>query len=278
VGFFSWLNKKETLHVEEQTQKRDIDFTIFYKVTDFIYEKSGIIDLDKRALTASKLQQFALSQDIYTSAEFLSHMKSNHSFYQEVLNIATVNETFFMRELRELEWLVQYIENSPKTLKILSIPSSSGEEIYSILLLMLQIGMDLNCVDICAYDINSDAINKANEGVYNEHSLHNVAEDIKEKYFTKVDNKHYQISKNLRDSVRFSQQNIFNISQNSPKYDVILSRNMFIYFDDAKREEALNIILNLLNSDGIFIKGHADHIKKHSRLQNIAYGVYKKKD
>ncbi len=51
---------------------------------------------------------------------------------------------------------------------------------------------------------------------------------------------------------------------------------MFIYFDDEKRAIALDIISNLLKIDGIYIKGHADHIKQHPNLENIEYGIYKK--
>ena len=274
MGFFDWLNKKEEI-VEEVCIQRESNFSNFKIVTDFIYEKSGITDLDKRALTSSRAQQYALSEEIYTTNEFLSKMKNDKEFYQEIINIATVNETFFLREIKELEWLVKYIKEENRTLKILSMPSSSGEEIYSILLMLSMKGFDISKIEITGYDINSHAVAHAISGEYDEHSLHKIDTQTRDQYFDSVEN-HFQIILSLRDRPRFEQKNIFDISNENSKYDIVLSRNMFIYFDDEKREIALNIIANILKPNGIYIKGHADHIKKHENLENIEYGIYKK--
>ncbi len=274
MGFFGWLNKQEEI-VEEVCVKRDADFSNFKIVTDYIYEQSGITDLDKRALTSSRAQQYAVSEDIYTTNEFLSQMKSDNNFYQEVINIATVNETFFLREIKELEWLVRHIKEQNRLLKILSMPCSSGEEIYSILLMLSKDGVDINRINITGYDINSHAILHAKSGEYDEHSLHKIDIQIRDQYFNALDG-HFQISDTFREQPTFEQRNIFDLANVREKYDIVLSRNMFIYFDDKKREIALDIIVNLLKSDGIYIKGHADHIKQHQNLENIEYGIYKK--
>ncbi len=274
MGFFDWLNEKEEI-VEEVCVQRTADFSNFKKVTDFIYEESGITELDKRALTSSRAQQYAISEDIYTTDEFLSKMKSDNNFYQEIINIATVNETFFLREVKELQWVVKYIKKENRALKILSMPSSSGEEIYSILLMLSNEGFDINKVEIAGYDINSHAIAHAKSGEYDEHSLHKIDAQTRAKYFNSYEG-HFQISQTLRDKPSFEQRNIFDLANEKAKYDIVLSRNMFIYFDDEKRGIALDIIVNLLKSDGIYIKGHADHIKQHPNLENIEYGIYKK--
>lgn len=273
--FFNWLNKKSDSESRELDITRESDFSNFKKVTDFIYEKSGITDLDKRALTSSRTQQYAIDEGIYTTDEFLSKMNNDHQFYQEIINIVTVNETFFLRELKELEWLVAYIKSSTKHFKILSMPSSSGEEIYSILLLLCEAGVDISRIEISGYDINSDAIAEAQRGEYDGHSLHKIDNQTKHKYFNEVDN-YYQVIASLREKPKFEQINIFDLHNEKNKYDIVLSRNMFIYFDNEKREKALSIIVNLLKTDGIYIKGHADHIQKHPNLDSIEYGIYKK--
>ena len=277
MGLFDWFSKTSTTQEVEQVEKRVEDFSNFKAVTDYIYEKSGIIDLDKRALTASRLQKHALSQGLYTTQELVDAMKNNIKFFQEILNIATVNETFFMRESKELEWLIKYIKESSKNLKILSMPSSSGEEVYSILLLMLENNIDLNRVEIKGYDINSEAVQNARLGIYDEHSLHKIYKKTKDKYFKKLDSGAYEIDDVIKSYTQFEQKNIFELPNENVKYDVILSRNMFIYFDDEKRKIALDIIVNALKPDGIYIKGHADYIKEHDELENIEYGIYKKR-
>lgn len=276
MGFFNWLGKKEEEQIEEICVEKKADFSSFNKVTDFIYEQSGIIDLDKRALTSSRLQQYAISENIYTTDEFLLSMKNREEFYQEVINIATVNETFFYRELKELEWLVKYIKSTNRSFKILSMPSSSGEEVYSILILLSEAGVDLSRIDISGYDINSEAVKNALVGEYDEHSLHKLDTKVRDKYFKKNSDNHYEIDLQIKRHTNFSQNNIFSLKSKKSEFDIVLSRNMFIYFDDEKRELALNIIVNLLKRDGVYVKGHADHIKGHQELESISFGIYKK--
>jgi len=280
MSIFDIFTKKNETEIndDDKPQQKDIkvDFSNFNKVTNYIYQTSGIVDLEKRALTSSRIQQYAQKQNIYDTNSFLDAMKNDKSFYQEILNIATVNETFFMREIKELNWLIEHIKNSPSKLHILSMPSSTGEEIYSILIMMSLAGINLDKISIKGFDINSNAITKAQDGIYDDHSIHKLDEDTKNKYFTKVSEGMYQISLELRTHANFEQKNIFDLKNNHDRYDIILSRNMFIYFDSTKRKEATDIIADMLKDDGIFIKGHADNISEHKNLEKIAFGIYKK--
>ncbi len=272
MGIFDWFKPKE---VESCPTVIESDFSDFKLVTDYIYKVSGITALDKRALASARAQHYAISVNINSTSEFLSKMKSDSAFYQEIINIVTVNETFFLRELKELNWLVDYIKNEKRTLKILSLPCSSGEELYSILLLLKNANIDLNSVEMKGYDINSQAVKSAQTGFYNEHSLHKIEPTNIEKYFTPNREGFYEVTSMFKQKVIFEQKNIFEL-KDEMKYDVVLSRNMFIYFDNENREIAIKIIANLLKPNGIFIKGHADHIYEHPSLQNIQHGIYKK--
>jgi len=274
LDFF--INKKDEEKDSIENIEVLVDFSNFELISDYIYEKSGIIDLDKRALVFTRLKQFAQDSGIVSTLEFLNKMKNDDIFYQEVINIVTVNETYFFREYNELEWLVEYIKNKHTKVKILSLPSSSGEETYSILIMLDIAGVDLSSIEISGYDINSEAVDDAFNGYYNTHSLHKVQESIKEKYFTKSSTNLYQINQRFRDKAKFEQKNIFDLNNEVDKYDIVLSRNMFIYFDMKKRAEAVDVIAKLLKIDGIYIKGHADHIESHPKLENIKFGIYKK--
>lgn len=277
MGILDWIfdrKKDNSLEIYETPIKNiSLDFE---KIAKYLYEKSGIIDLDKRVLVSSRLKQFASENEMYTTDIFLKKIKMDDDFYQDVLNIVTINETYFFREIRELNWLVKYIKNSNNVFKILSIPSSSGEEIYSILMLLQEAGIDINRVEITGFDINSFAIKNAKAGVYESHALHKLDDTLKIKYFTEDENNYFKISPLLKKNTTFKQNNIFELTDEKEKFDIILSRNMFIYFDNEKRLEAINIIINILNDNGIFIKGHADYIQPHPNLENIQFGIYKK--
>jgi len=265
--------KKEPKRDEEVIVKEESDFSNFHLITEYIYSKSGIIDLDKRALPLSSLKRLAEKLELYKTNDFLKMMEEDSSFYQDVLNIITVNETFFFREVKEIEWLVKHISQVQKKFKILSLPCSSGEEVYSILILLDAAGIDLNRVDIIGYDINSVALQNAQNGIYSEHSLHKLSTTDKSKYFNKVDNNRYEIIQKYRERVTFLQKNIFELREKD-LFDIVLSRNMFIYFDDVKRREALDIIVNSIKDGGYYIKGHADTIYNHPYLKNELYGIY----
>ena len=274
MGLFD-IFKSKSVNQEEEQLKVESDFSNFDKVTEYLYERSGIIDLDKRRLSMNELTSFSQQENLHTTEDFLARLKVDHEFYQEVLNIITVNETFFFREMKELEWLVSYIKESVGHYKILSLPCSSGEEVYSILILLEEQGVDLSRVDIVGYDLNTLILQKAYKACYNEHSVHKLSEAQKQRYFLKNSDGVYEVIPRLKERVRFEQNNIFELSGKN-EFDIILSRNMFIYFDETKRDSATDIIVNLLKEGGHFIKGHADNIYKHSSLKNVCYGVYKK--
>jgi len=272
---FDWFKKKDSI-IEEKIPIKEINFIDFHKIAEFLYIECGITDLDKRVLSFSWLKQYALDNNINSTDIFLALLNEKGKVYQDAINIVTVNETYFFREKKELIFLVEFIKKSPNRLKILSLPCSSGEEIYSILIMMLEKNIPLDKIELSGYDIDMQMIKKAEEGIYNEYSLHNVSKEIREKYFDIVDNNNFQIKQFLKQNIKFKQQNIFEIDIKKESYDVVLSRNMMIYFDDLKRDEAMKIITNILKKDSIFIKGHADLLKSCDKLKNIAFGVYKK--
>jgi chemotaxis protein methyltransferase CheR len=276
VSFFGLFADDEEEKNIESKESITPDFSHFEAITSYIYERSGITDLDSRAMIANQLRQLALEHDIYNTDTFLQKMKSSDEFYQEIINLVTVNETYFFRELKELEWLVDYIKGLSTHFKILSMPCSSGEEVYSILILLSEAGVDINRVEITGYDINSDAVSKAQKAIFKERSLHKIPLHVREKYFTKIDDESYKLREIFKNRVSFYQKNIFELENIYNKFDVVLSRNMFIYFDSEKRAKAVDIIASLLKIGGIYIKGHADSIKEHPNLKNISYGVYKK--
>ena len=277
MGLFDIFKSKPIVQEKEVLREIKNDFSNFDKVTEYLYHRSGITDLSKRRLSVNELTSFSQREKIYTTADFLAKLKVDNEFYQEVLNIITVNETFFFREVRELEWLVSFIKESTGLFKVLSLPCSSGEEVYSILILLEEQGVDLSRVELVGYDLNTVMLERAAKALYSERSVHNLTEEQKQKYFFKNSNGNYEVVSRLKERVRFQQKNIFELSGKN-EFDIILSRNMFIYFDEEKRNSATDIIVNLLKEGGHFIKGHADNIYQHSHLKSVCYGVYKKED
>jgi len=271
---FDWFKRKNIEIVSEiKVHQPDIDFK---KITEFIYMEFGITDLDKRALSFSRLKKYSLDKNIKSTNDFLKLFNKKDEFYRDILSIITVNETYFFREKKELDYLIDYIKNSSNKLKILSLPCSTGEEVYSILILMLEKEISLDKVEIVGLDVDFEVIKKAKKGIYKQHSLHKIDENLKQKYFTKIDETQFEIKSYLKLHVSFKQQNIFELNVDNEKFDVVLSRNMMIYFDDKKRDIAFQTIFSILKDNGIFVKGHADNLRKTELFKNLVFGIYKK--
>lgn len=275
MGFFDIFKSKPLEQEREVEQKIESDFSHFEEVTEYLYTRSGITDLGSRRVSISKLKSFSKEENIHTTEEFLSKLQRDSNFYQEVLNIVTVNETYFLREVKELEWLVSLVKESSRDFKILSLPCSSGEEVYSILILLSEQDIDLSRVEIVGYDLNSKMLEDAKKAHYSERSVSNLTPTQKQKYFMQNGDGTYEVVPQLKVRARFEQNNIFEL-QKKNEFDILLSRNMFIYFDEAKRDKATDIIVNLLKEGGYFIKGHADTIYNHPKLEGVRYGVYRR--
>jgi chemotaxis protein methyltransferase CheR len=237
----------------------------FEKIKEFIYRKTGIsIDFGN---TYEKLKNHI---DDFKDYFFKLRFDDDGTEFQKLINIVTNNETYFYREKEHFEVLVKHIlpkidKELPKNqkIRILSAPCSSGEEVYSMVLHVLQENSIKRDIEIVGIDIDSDAIKEAKEALYREKSVQNLSVDIQERYFIKKGND-YILDKNLKKDVSFLVVNVYDKEQMSSlgKFDVIFSRNMFIYFDEVSRKDVAISFYNMLNENGSVILGNSEHMSR----------------
>jgi chemotaxis protein methyltransferase CheR len=249
----------------------------FEKISNYIYRKSGIsLAFDKHF---DKLQKILLKRgdelSIKTFRQYFTIVRfedKDGEEFQNLINSLTVNETYFFRENYQFEALIHNIlpeihNRKPKNapIRILSAPCSTGEEPYSIALHLLEDDTIVNerDIEIVGIDIDSKVIEKANQGLYSERSVHTLSNKIKETYFIKK-GREYEIDEDLRDAIDFSVSNVFDKEEvrKLGKFDVIFSRNMLIYFDDASRKEVAMTFYDMLNPYGYILLGHAEFMNK----------------
>ena len=264
------------------------------KLRDFINSKFGIFieDLKLDNIYKRKFEKL-MEKHGYTSFDNFYNdiiFRKNSQLHDDFLNSITVNETYFFREEYQFKTLVKYVlpelhSRKPQSLpiNILSAPCSTGEEVYSIAIYIMEEGKIINERDIMllGIDIDKDAIEKAKIGLYSERSVHKVPPPILNKYFKKV-GKYYQVIDALRQAVNFKVVNVLDryAMKKLGKFDVIFSRNMLIYFDDHNKRETISIFYNILNSGGYLFLGHAEKIPPEIKLfKQIKIGdtfVYRK--
>ncbi len=262
------------------------------KISNFIYKESGIsLDSEKLKRLQRKIESIFKKHNFENFSTFYHRLRflKDEELIEELINSITINETYFWREPKQFEILAKEILpkfiNTQKELthvRILVAPSSSGEELYSIMIAILeQNGLieKLN-IEMVGIDIDSSMILKAKSGIYSKRSVSKLPTHLVEKYFKKINN-FYQIDKNLVKVAKFLKANIFeeNLEYTLGKFDIIFSRNMLIYFDKNKKLLCFEQFYQLLKDDSYLFLGHADanHIDKTKfiPLKN-AHHIYKK--
>jgi chemotaxis protein methyltransferase CheR len=249
----------------------------FSKMSEFIYRKTGIsLQEEKHYEKLAKyidVRAQTLGFDSFRKYFYkLRFDDKDVSEFQELMNAVTVNETYFFREKDQFEVLVNKILpelydnlSQVRPLRILSSPCSSGEEAYSIVLHLMEEGniIEKADIEIVGIDIDSTVIKKAKNAIYNERSIHAIPKNVVFKWFNKK-GLNYEICEDLSGSVDFKIVNVFDKAEMRKlgKFDVIFSRNMLIYFDDASRKEVAMTFYDMLNVGGYVLLGHAEYMSR----------------
>lgn len=249
----------------------------FLKMSEFIYRKSGIFleedkHFDKLSKYVDKRAQ-ELEVDNFRKYFFILRFddKTGEEF-QELMNAVTVNETYFFREKEQFEVLANRIlpelhKRLPvsKPIRILSSPCSTGEEPYSMIIHILEEAniVEKRDIEVVGIDIDSTVIEKAKKAKYSDRSVHAVPKGLLAKYFKKK-SLGYELIEDLQGSVDLQVANIFDKEQMRKlgKFDVIFSRNMLIYFDDASRKEVAMTFYDMLDQGGYVLLGHAEYMSR----------------
>ena len=247
---------------------------VLKKLRDFIAVRFGIYIDDSKLLSIytrklkKLMEKFGYTSlyDFYRDIVF----EKNPELINALIETITVNETYFFREEYQFEVLAKHIlpelhriRPKDETINILSAPCSTGEEVYSIAIYILEEGRIIKERDIMllGIDIDKSAIEKAKKGIYPPRSVQKVPAHILSKYFERVGN-YYKVKDFLREAVNFKVANVLDKYQMKRlgKFDVIFSRNMLIYFDEKTRREVLANFYNILKPNGYLFLGHAEKI------------------
>jgi len=191
---------------------------------------------------------------------------------QQLINAVTINETYFFREEHQFAALANTIlPELARTripgdrIRIWSMPCATGEEAYSIAIWLLEFWplVDAYNIEIVGSDIDTAALAAAREGDYGERAVARMPEELRAAYFER-DERHYRLIADLRESVHFAYANLIDASSMAAQgqFDVILCRNLLIYFDEAGRQVAADNLHGALRRDGYLCLGHSESMTR----------------
>ena len=254
----------------------------FEKFREFFYRKTGIqFESTKRYFVDKRLEERIEQTESGDFRNYFTKLRFEASGeeLQHLTNLMTVNETYFFREEYQFQCLVKSMlpdlirrKRDSGPIRIWAIPSSSGEEPYSIAIYLLEYWAGINDfdVEIVSSDIDTKILAKARQGLYSDRSVQNLPESLLRKYF-KRNASGYQIGDGLRDAVEFTRVNLSERADTRAyrDFDVIFCRNLLIYFDDASRKAAAETFFDALKPGGYICLGHSESMSRFSSLYKV---------
>ena len=231
-------------------------------------------DHETRYLLEKRICRRMHELEIPNFASYHYRLRNDTSVDPELAKLVdelTTNETYFLRERGQLRALIEEIlpelalrrqELGGGPLNIWSAGCSSGEEPYSVVMLALEAGLkpghDLR---VYASDISRPALQKARRGVYRQASFREVPADMRHKYFTEKDGL-WRISDAVKAQVDFIHLNLFDRSRIAllNQMDVVLCRNVIIYFDAETKRSVIQTFSEKLRPAGYLLLGHSESL------------------
>ncbi|MBD2869659.1 CheR family methyltransferase [Paenibacillus arenilitoris] len=210
----------------------------------------------KRRLTTLRMKHGYSSFDEYWKA-----IEKNRSLMNEFLDRMTINVSEFYRnpsrfDVLQKRFLPEMMQTENR-LKIWSAACSTGEEPYTLAMILSELGA-LQRATLLATDLDANVLQKAMEGSYLERSLRDVPPVCRQKYFKQADGA-YRIADQLKQHVHFKQQNLLHDAFDSG-FDVIVCRNVMIYFTEEAKHLLYHKFAKALKPGGLLFVGSTEQI------------------
>lgn len=227
-----------------------------------VYQKTGInLALYKEAQMKRRLTSLYQKKGYTSFNEFFQALNRDNELMNEFLDRMTINVSEFYRngkrwEVLDRTILPELLSNNSNP-KIWSAACSTGEEPYT-LAMVLSKHVPLSRLQILATDIDENVLAKAKLGIYSERSLNEVPKEIVKKYFN-PEGSYFKVTEEIKKTVIFKKQNLLADHFGGP-FDLIVCRNVLIYFTEEAKEELYQKFSSALKPGGILFVGSTEQI------------------
>ena len=269
-----------------QFQQEVISPNAYQFFRQFIYDEAGIdLGESKQQLISSRLNKRLKYHEVGSFEQYAELIKDKRygNERQMAIDLLTTNETYFFREPAHFETMKDLVlEKHPKNklLRIWSAASSSGEEAYSIGMVLDDFFGARVKWEIFGSDISSRIIEKAKKGLYQAHRIDAIPKDYLKRYCLKGTGEYegfLLVDKKIRKNVSFKEINLTKALPDVGVFDVIYLRNVLIYFDNPTKEKIIRNLASKLRPEGILYIGHSESLKGMDLpLKLIAPTTYQK--
>lgn len=258
----------------------------FQRYSQWMKAQTGVHLTDiKKTLVHQRLMKRLLARklDSFEAYFRLINQKEEETERQLALDLLTTHETFFFREPKHFEWLKHYLQQPrPKSqiVRIWSAAASSGEEVWSIAMLLADVLGTQGSWQLMGSDISQPILDKARAGHYVMQRCEGLPLPYLKRFCLKGQGKQMNtllIERELRQRVEFK---VINLNEELPSmapFDVIFLRNVLIYFDGPTKNQVVERCIHRLQPGGYLVISHSESVTgMHSNLKIIQAGVYQK--
>ncbi|SHI71908.1 MCP methyltransferase, CheR-type [Malonomonas rubra DSM 5091] len=247
----------------------------FRQIRDFIYDHCGLhFDIESKYMLEKRLNRRLTQLNLESFKDYYYQLRYSRDRDEElstVIDLLTTNETYFFREDFQLKTFTDEIipeimqkkrGSGDRSLRIWSAGCSSGEEPYTIAMLLMQ-NPEIRRwnVEIIGTDISKQILSLAREGIYGKGSFRSTDDFYIDRYFTDQDGK-LRISDQVKQLVSISHLNLLDQQRISllGKMDAIFCRNVIIYFDSEAKKKVISSLHDQLHSGGFLLLGHSESL------------------
>jgi chemotaxis protein methyltransferase CheR len=246
--------------------------TDFNYISGLIKEKSGIfLTKDKMYLLETRLLPLVKEEGFTDLTSLVEKIRTNGSeeLIKNVIEAMTTNESSFFRDVKPFDTfrdivLPRLVEKKPagEKIKILSAACSNGQEPYSLIITLEENKAKLGGreYEITGCDLDEKVLKKAREGIYTQFEVQRgLPIKLLMSYFTQNGDK-WQVNENIRNKVTFKQANLMKDLSSWGTYDVILCRNVLIYFEQETKEKIVQMWQKMVPDYGVLFLGSSESI------------------
>jgi len=234
------------------------------------------------------LHRLTKSCGFETTGQYLALLRTlplDAPMVQALLQTVTNNETYFFRDLSSVASLKAHILPSmieraleTRTLRVWSAGCSTGEELYTISILLRELIPDIDYWNIALIgtDIDAAAIARARRGHYKQWSLRVTPDEERKLYFDSIDNGTFVLRRRFTRGASFSLHNLADPGQAAPspgKFDLILCRNVTIYMHAEARAVLAQKLTLALAAGGVWVSGPSDPVPAHGFTTRVLPGL-----
>jgi chemotaxis protein methyltransferase CheR len=250
-----------------------LDLAEFRLLRELFNEHAGLVfGAETRLVMERRLRERLAALGLSSFSEYyqlLRYDERGRAELEEALDLVTINETYFLREAYQLrafkDEVLPALRSAPhgrERLSVWSAGCSTGEEVYSIAMLMRESGLfPGRAVRIFGSDISRRVLAHARRGVYGPSAFRAMPLDLKKRYFVDRDDGAHVID-DLRSVCQFGHLNLLDVPRSSivGRVDVIFCRNVLIYFDDSSRRRVIEMFYDRLLPGGYLLLGHSESL------------------